>query len=299
MSASDAPQDPQSVRNELHGRSAAQRNQIDMQYEHFDCEIDRGVATVNLIGAGATGISAFSDEMLDLMLRLQEDNEARAILLVDSEASFDIGIDIARISSERSRGEGMETLYPELEAARKIVTLIHEIGKPIVFAAGGDVRDGGFGLFMASDVRLAASSASLTPPNMASGMLPDWGLSHTLPQIVGLSRALEIIWSGRTVSAEEAGRIGLVDRVIPVESWEIELAAFSDRLASLPQPAVRLSKLANQQSRHFDMTAMLSLEYEVQEQCWSAAETTEGMSALVEGRKPLFTPGVVEEDLDA
>lgn len=270
-----------------------------MKYEHFDCQIDGGVATVALIGAGAATVSEFSDEMIDLLLRLQEDNAARAVVLTDSEAAFDLGLDLTRIASERGRGEGLDSFAPELDAARRIVTLIQEIGKPVVFAAGGDVRDGGFGLFMAADVRLAASTATLTPPDMASGLMPDWGLSHVLPPAIGPGRALELIWSGRTIGAEEAARIGLVDRVVPAEIWQEELAAFSERLAALPQPAVRLSKLAVQQSRQFDMTAMLSLEYEAQQQCWGARETGEGLYALVEGRKPLFTPGEADEDPDA
>ena len=79
---------------------------------------------------------------------------------------------------------------------------------------------------------------------------------------IGPGRALELLWSHRTIAAEEAWRSGLVDRLIDDQTWEEEIDDFTARLAALPQPAVRLSKLAMQQNVNLDFTSMLALEWE-------------------------------------
>jgi len=163
-----------------------------------------------------------------------------------------------------------------------------EIAKPVIAAARGPVRESGFGFFLAADVRLASSTATFTPPDMRRGLLPDWGLSATLPRLIGPGRTLELIWSHRTLSAREAERVGLVDRVIDDAVWEEELAAFVLNLSSIPQPAVRLTKLAAQQAPQLDLTSMLAYEYEAQQQCWTSRETTEGMAAFLADRNPDF-----------
>jgi 2-(1,2-epoxy-1,2-dihydrophenyl)acetyl-CoA isomerase len=230
-------------------------------------------------------------------LRLQDDLAVRAILITDGDRSFELSPDLERLAQGKCQGEGFESLSPDLEIARKMVNIIQELAKPVVAATRGAVRESGLGFYLASDVRLASSSASFTPPNMTRGLLPDWGLSFTLPRLLGPGRTLEMIWSGRTIGAAEAGRIGLVDRIIEDEVWETELAAFIMRLANLPQPAVHLTKLASQQATQFDMTNMLAYEYEAQKQCWTSPETAEGMAAYLTGREADFTtlPDAEEE----
>ncbi len=266
-----------------------------MDYQYFDCEIQDGTAEVTIQALGAAVVD-ICDEFLDLMLRLQDDRAARVILITDGKRSFDLCPDLDRIAQGKCDGEGFDSLTPDLEIARKIITIIQEMSKPVVAASRGAVRESGFGLFLAADVRLASSTATFTLPDLSRGLLPDWGLSFTLPRLVGPSRALEMIWSRRTISGEEAGRIGLVDRVIEDASWADELAAFLDRLQSLPQPAVRLTKLALQQAAQFDLTSMLAYEYEAQKQCWQSSETTEGMAAFLANRQPEFSLPGPEED---
>ncbi len=261
-----------------------------MEYSFLDCEILDGVARVGLLGADTPPMSEFCEELVDALLRLQEDAAARAILLTDAGGNLDMGPDMIGLEQCHQRGEGLETLAPALEDVRRVITLIREMGKPVAAAVGGDVRDSGFGLIVAADVRLACVTASFTPPDMAGGLIPDWGLFHSLPRMIGPGRTLDLLWSGRTIGAAEAARIGLVDRLVPAESWDEEVDRFAARLASLPQPAQRLSKLAVQQSTEFDMTSTLSLEFEAQAQCWDSRETGEGLSALTDRRAPEYRP---------
>jgi len=118
--------------------------------------------------------------------------------------------------------------------------------------------------------------------------MPQWGLTFALPRLMGPGRALEFLWSGRTLSAGEAHASGLVDRVIADANWEDAVEELLGRVAALPQPLVRLTKLASQQSGHFDLTSMLSFEFEAQQQCWDSLETAECLKAWQENRTPVF-----------
>lgn len=266
-----------------------------MHYEYFDCDINDGVATLSLLGSDSPPLRDFGDELVDALLRLQEDRAVRVIRLNDGEGAFDTTMDLLTVAEQRTSGGGMEAVAAGLDTVRRVVTLMQETGKPIVATVRGDVRDAGFGLVMAADVRLACATATFTVQDLRHGLLPDWGLTHILPRLIGPNRTLELIWSGRPLPAEEAARMGLVDRVIGVDVWDDEVERFTRHLTRIPQPALQLSKMAVQQSHQFDMTTMLSLEFEAQQQCWDSRETTTGMSAMLNGQEPDFG-FVLDED---
>jgi enoyl-CoA hydratase/carnithine racemase len=266
-----------------------------MQYEHLDFQVQDGVAQVEFLGPGSPPIAMLCEEFLDLMLKLQEDTTVRVILVTDGDHSFDLSPDLERLAQGKCDGDGFDSLTPDLDVARNIVTIIQEMAKPVVAAARGSVRESGFGFYLATDIRVASTTATFTPPDMSRGLLPDWGLSFTLPRLVGPGRTLEMIWTQRTLSAQEANNIGLVDRVIEEDAFDQELAKLVSRLSDLPQPAVRLTKLAAQQASQFDMTSMLAYEYEAQQQCWSSFETAEGMAAYLAGRRPQY-PSLESKD---
>ncbi|MBK9305279.1 MAG: enoyl-CoA hydratase/isomerase family protein [bacterium] len=268
-----------------------------MTYDFFDCEVRDGVATLSLLGSGTPSLQELGDELVDALLRLQEDRAARVVLLTDAGGPFDTAMDLRAAAEAQAGDAGMGSVAADLDTIRRVVTLMQELGKPIVAAVAGDVRDSGFGLVMAADVRLAAATATFTTQDMRLGLLPDWGLTSTLPRAIGPNRALDVLWSGRTLSADEASRLGLLDRVFSAQEYEQEVEAYCRRLAGIPQPALRLSKLAVQQSSEFDLTTMLSLEYEAQQQCWDSRETSAGLAAGLDGDAADFgLPGGEDDD---
>jgi len=268
-----------------------------MEYQNFDVEVRDGYAAVRMIGPGAPDLAEVCDECVDLMLRLQEDQAVRLILFTDGDHSFDLHHNLDTLAEAHPQDTGFELLAAEEEIARRIVTIFGEMAKPVVAATRGDVRDLGFAFYMAADIRLASDRASFTVQDLSGGLLPGWGLTHTLPRLIGPGRTLDLLWSGRTIGAEEALRTGLVDRVIGDAVWEEELDTFTERMRRLPQPAIQLSKLAVQQAGNLDFTSMLSLEWESQQQCWTSLETSEGLRARREDRDPeLEAPLGNEED---
>ena len=268
-----------------------------MDYRNFDCEIADGCARLRLTGPGAPELGELCDEFVDLMLRLQEDNAVRVVAVTDGDHAFDLQHHLDGLSEAHPEGGGFDTLAADDEIARRLVTLIQETAKPVVAITRGDVRDFGLGFYLAADIRLAGPTASFTVGGLTTGVLPGWGLVHTLPRLMGPGRTLDFLWTGRTLGAEEAWRVGLVDRLLPDAAFEDEVDAFLERLRRVPQPAMRLLKLGVQQAAHLDMTTMLDYEWESQQQCWVSRETAEGLRAWQEGRDPqLDAPTAPEED---
>lgn len=268
-----------------------------MEYQNFAVEVAEGCARISLIGPGSPDMGHLCDEFTDLMLRLQEDGAVRLVLITDGDHAFDFHHNLDSLAETIGQEEGFELLSADEEIARRIVTLISEMPKPVVAATRGDIRNMGFGFYLAADVRLATSEASFTAPDLAGGLLPGWGLTHTLPRLIGGSRALEFLWSGRTMDAAEARQLGLVDRLVAPERWEETIEELIVRMRSLPQPVVQLTKLGVQQAATLDATTMLSFDWEGQQQCWVSRETAEGLKAVSEGQVPRFdTPTASQED---
>ncbi len=267
-----------------------------MEYQNFDVEIAEGCARINLIGPGSPDMGHLCDEFTDLMLRLQEDGAVRLILILDGDHSFDFHHNLDTLAENHGRDEGFELLSTDAEIARRIVTIISESIKPVVAATRGDIRNMGFGFFLAADMRLATTEATFTSPDLAGGLLPGWGLTHTLPRLIGSSRTLEFLWSGRSMAASEACTLGLVDRLIEPQRWDEELDDLISRMRSLPQPVVHLTKLGVQQAATLDATTMLSFDWEGQQQCWASRETAEGLQAITEGRSARFDIATAEEE---
>lgn len=268
-----------------------------MDYRNFDCEIADGSARVRLIGPGSPEMGELCDEFVDLMLRLQEDNAVRVVAVMDGDHAFDLHHHLDGLAEPQEDGGGFATLAADGEVARRLVTLIQETTKPVVAITRGDVRDFGLGFYLAADIRLAAPTASFCVTGQTTGVMPGWGLVHTLPRLIGPGRTLDFLWSGRVLGAAEAHRLGLVDRLLGDAAFEDEVDAYLERLRRLPQPAVRLLKLGVQQAAQLDMTAMLDYEWESQQQCWLSRETAEGLRAWQEGRDPeLDAPTAAEDD---
>jgi len=267
-----------------------------MEYQNFDQEIAEGCARISFSGSGAPDLGALCDEFTDLMLRLQEDNAVRVILFIDGDHAFDLHHDLDALYDNFGQDAGFEALAADEEIGRRIITLISESTKPVVAATRGDIRNNGLGFFLAADLKLATNSANFTPLDLVSGMMPGWGLTHNLQRLMGTGRALDLLWNRRTLSGAEAHRLGLVDRLLSDQTWEEELDEILNRLRSLPQPMLHLTKLGLQQAADLDMTTMFSYDWESQQQCWNSLETAEGMRARFEGRLPRFDVAITDQE---
>ena len=163
------------------------------------------------------------------------------------------------------------------------------ISKPIIAAVNGPAAGGGFVLALLSDLRFMAEEAKLTPVFSKRGLMAEHGLSWLLPRIVGLSRALDLLWSSRLVAAEEALRIGLADRTCPAERLLHEVEAYVADLAANASP---------RSIAHMKRQVYEDLDRPLAEAAWATdalvratvdhEDTREGVLSLIERRAPRF-----------
>jgi 2-(1,2-epoxy-1,2-dihydrophenyl)acetyl-CoA isomerase len=161
--------------------------------------------------------------------------------------------------------------------------------KPIVASLHGPVYGAGVGISLACDLRVAAESAKFSVAFIKIGLMPDAGVSFFLPRVVGLGRALEMSMLGDPVEADEALRIGLVNKVVPDERLAEETAALASRLAAMPTAALGMTKQALYASFEGDLETVLEREAEGQTFCGYTADHTEGVAAFFEKREARFS----------
>jgi 2-(1,2-epoxy-1,2-dihydrophenyl)acetyl-CoA isomerase len=160
--------------------------------------------------------------------------------------------------------------------------------KPVIAAINGPAAGAGFGLALACDIRLMQADAVCTAGYVRRGLSPDAGVSYLLPRLIGESRAMDIVLTGRDVTAEEAERIGLVAARYASDSFATSVAAYADALAAGPPLALALTKRLVQHSRDATLEAQLRDELVNIKTCFATADVKEAMVAFKEKRPPVF-----------
>jgi enoyl-CoA hydratase len=230
-------------------------------------------------------LNALSDELMDeLVTALQEldaDDAVRCIVLGGNERAFAAGADIA----ELSRSSAIELFY-----ARRIERwdAIRNLWTPLVAAVSGFCLGGGCELAMSCDLIVASESARFGQPETSLGIIPGAGGTQRLTRAVGKSVAMDVILSGRMLTADEALASGLVARVVAKEAWLEEAKRVACDIASKGPVATRLAKEAV--DRAYESTLQLGLEYERRALylAFASEDAREGLTAFTEKRKPDF-----------
>jgi enoyl-CoA hydratase/carnithine racemase len=163
-----------------------------------------------------------------------------------------------------------------------------ELWKPMVAAVNGVALGGGLELCLACDIRIAAENATFAVPEVTLGLIPAWGGTQRLPRLIVGAKAAEMLFTGRPIDAQEAYRIGLINKVVP----QAELMATAMQMAELlckPGPlAVRAAKQAMIQGTSMSLSEGLKLERELSDYVTGTEDFIEGTRAFTERRKPEF-----------
>jgi 2-(1,2-epoxy-1,2-dihydrophenyl)acetyl-CoA isomerase len=250
---------------------------------------DNGVANIALNRPEKLNAfdSALHDELYTALGDAADDEQIRCIVLRGEGRGFSAGADLAQVVREADGapdlGEYLRTTYSRL------VKRMVGIEKPIVAALHGPVYGAGVGVALACDLRVAAQSAKFSVAFIKIGLMPDAGVTFLLPRIVGLGRAMEMSMLGDAVDAEEAYRIGLVNRVVADDSLSEEVRNLADRLAAMPTVALGWIKHALYASFERDVETALEAEAEGQTFCGFTQDHKEGVTAFFEKREPRFT----------
>lgn len=219
------------------------------------------------------------EELVEALERLDGDPGVHVIILTGNEKAFAAGADIKEMADASAVDMLIRDQFARWDRIRKI-------RKPIIAAVSGFALGGGCELSMACDIIIASESAKFGQPEINIGVMPGAGGTQRLTRAIGKARAMEMILTGSMIGAEEALRLGLVNRVVPVESYLEEAKSLAREIASKPPVAVRLAKEAVLKS--FDTTIEGGLEFERKNfyLLFATDDQKEGMKAFVEKRKP-------------
>ena len=175
------------------------------------------------------------DELRRTMLDLKQDAGVRVVILTGAgEKSFVAGADINELAVQTPTGGREHAL-----AGQHVLDLIENLGKPVIAAINGYALGGGCELAMACTLRLAADTAKLGQPEVALGLIPGYAGTQRLPRLVGTGKAMEMILTGTPIAADEALRIGLVNRVVAAAALMTEARALAAQLANNAPIAMR------------------------------------------------------------
>jgi enoyl-CoA hydratase len=219
----------------------------------------------------------------EVLAEIEKDDDLRVVIITGSGRSFVAGADIKEMEAFNSL-EARE--YAELGLSTML--RVENLPIPVIASVNGFALGGGCELSLACEIRYASEKAKFGQPEVGLGITPGFGGTQRLSRIVGLANAKELIYTGKVIDANEALRIGLVNKVFTCESLEEETMKLAQAIAKQSTSAVRYAKISI--NRGFDATLANSFEYEKNlfSLCFSTQDQTEGMQAFVEKRKAKF-----------
>lgn len=227
------------------------------------------------------------DRLIQLFGEASADPDVRAVVLTGTGRGFCAGADLrgGAGGGERVAGDVARVIR---EGAQRLIAAVLDCEKPVIAAVNGTAAGLGAHLALACDLVLAAESARFIEVFVRRGLVPDGGGAYLLPRLVGPRRAKELMFFGDALSAPDAERLGLVNRVVPDGELDKTAREWAARLATGPTRALALTKQLVNASLDSDRTAAFAAEAAAQEINMTTADAREGVASFVERRSPEY-----------
>ena len=219
----------------------------------------------------------------DALAESAGDEESRVVVLAGAGAAFSSGADL-RTGRESQSAANEDVLEEGFNAT---IRAVWNLPKPVIAAVGGAAAGFGCSLALAADIRLASSAARFSLIFVKRGLTVDGGGSYFLPRLAGL-RGVEMALTGDLISADEAFRLGLVNRVIPQEEFRTQVAESAERLAKNAPLALAAIKTSIHRALGSSLDEVLTYEMDEQRRMSRTQDFREGVAAFLEKREPVY-----------
>ncbi|MGQ9510754.1 MAG: enoyl-CoA hydratase/isomerase family protein [Thermaceae bacterium] len=253
-------------------------------FEHLSYEVEDGVALVTLRRPEA--LNALNQELLlelsEVTEVIQQDPEARVVIFAGEGRAFAAGADLKELSRVEDAFQGREAAL----FGQQVFSEIAALPLPTIAAIHGYALGGGLELALACDLRVASKEARLGLPEVGLGLIPGYGGTQRLPRLIGRGRALDLIFTGRHVSAEEALQMGLVNRV--GEDALEEARKLARQILKNAPIALALAKESVVRGEGLDLQEALEIEADLFGFACTTKDMKEGVRAFFEKRAPEF-----------
>lgn len=255
-----------------------------VEYQNIVVSKDNNLAIIRLNRPQALNAlnSRMVSELINALDLFERDESIRCLIITGDENAFSAGADIK---------EMVDMSAVDMVKTGHFFPLWDRIGgyqKPIIAAVSGYVLGGGLELAMSCDLIVASETARFGQPEINIGVIPGGGGTQRLTRAIGKYKAMEMILTGKTISAEEAKAYGLVNRVVPKEIFLEEAIRIGKDIASKSPLAVKLAKMAINKVFELPLSSGLDFERELFYLLFASEDKAEGMRAFLEKRKPEF-----------
>jgi enoyl-CoA hydratase/carnithine racemase len=256
----------------------------------LDYRVESGIATITLNRPERK--NAFTLDMIDTWVSVLgqagSDPEVRVLVLTGAGDAFCSGVDL----DQRTGGKPETPIARKLmltERVHRIPLAMENLDKPVIAAINGVAVGAGLDMALMCDLRIMARSARLSEGYIRVGMVPGDGGCYYLPRLVGVAKALELLWTGDFVSAADAERIGLVNSVVDDCQLAAATTVLARKIADAHPMAIRMIKRATYQSLQTDLRTSLDLISSHTGVIGVMADSQEARAAFAEHRRPRFT----------
>ncbi|MFZ5948493.1 MAG: enoyl-CoA hydratase-related protein [Stygiobacter sp.] len=257
-----------------------------MNYKNLLYEVNNHVALVTI--NRPEKLNSLNNETLDELescfKEIKNDKDVYVVIITGSgEKAFVAGADISELNKLN-----VISAKAFAEKGQTIFNLIENLSKPVIATVNGFALGGGCELALACHIRFASDRAKFGQPEVNLGIIPGYGGTQRLTRIVGSGRAAELILSGDLIDAEEAYRIGLVNKIFSPEELLNETKKFAEKISSKGQVAISLALKAIVSCDELSESEGQNLESSLFAICCGTEDFNEGTSAFLEKRKPVF-----------
>jgi len=219
-----------------------------------------------------------AEELIDICSEISQDEDVRVVIITGAGGAFCVGTDWGNSLL-------LETAQAKLFSVAGVVA---KLDCPVIAAINGDALGQGLELTLACDLRVAAETVRLGLPQIVSGFIPWDGGTQRLPRLAGRARAMEMILLGESISAEEAYRVGLVNKVVALEELSIVVADVARGIASNAPIALKYAKEAVGKGLELTLEQGLCLEADLYSLLQTTGDRTEGVTAHLKKKQPEF-----------
>lgn len=228
------------------------------------------------------------EDLLDAVHKAAADPDVRVLIVTGAGKGFCSGGDV-KAMSERDQAGQSSSLDEQVAPLRdRVILAMRDCPKPVIAAVNGAAAGAGMNLALACDMRVASTAAKFVQAFVKRGLHPDWGGSWFLPRIVGTAKACELIFTGDTIDAAEALRLGIVNAVAAPEDLMAKATELARKIAGGPPIAIRLAKRGIYRNMESDLRGGLEYETFAMNLCRQTEDSKEGVKAFMEKRAPSF-----------
>lgn len=259
-----------------------------MNERHVLYEVKGHVALITLNRPEAK--NAFSPEMIRLWREFLEeakaDDNVRVIVVTGKGDTFCSGGDIRDMAEGKLKSWDMKRFL--WDGVHRIVLTLEDLDKPVIAAINGAAMGAGMDMAIMCDLRVCSDKAKLAESYIMMGLIPGDGGAYFLPRLTGVSKALELLFTGDVLTPEEALQMGIVNRVVPHESLIKEAMKLAEKIAGKPPAAIRMMKRAVYQGLTSTLKAHLDYISSQMSLLSETADHVEAARSFLEKRKPVF-----------